>query len=59
MTRRDVFGLGCAALAALAVPTDAEARPSAPRVTCPHAGCRHHRPAGGGTCALSIRTEVR
>lgn len=56
MTRRDLLGLGCAAIA-LAVAPEAEARGLArvaPRLTCPHAGCRHHRPRDGGTCGLAL-----
>lgn len=63
MTRRDVFGLGCAA-AALVATGPAEAR-VAPRRTCPHAGCRHHRPGdhrpgepSPGICALALRSPT-
>lgn len=69
MTRRDLFGLGCAA-AALVATWPAEARGVghagvAPRRTCPHAGCRHHRPGdhrpgdtSPGICALALRSPT-
>lgn len=64
MTRRSVLS-GCAALfAALAVSLDgdADAAPArrAPRASCPHKYCRHHRPEpdGIGICGLSLRGPV-
>lgn len=64
-TRRELLGHGCAAvlLATLgAGPRSAEAalgrsdphRKYAPRNRCPHAGCRYHRPAHGGSCGFAL-----
>ncbi len=50
---------GCAALAltAFGAPSAEAARTRAPRVTCTHTGCRHHRPAPDrvGLCGLALR----
>ncbi len=57
-TRRQFLGHGCAALLLATMPATAEAalRPEwAPRLSCPHAGCRHHRPVNGGTCGFALR----
>ena len=56
-TRREFLG-GCAALVALIAAPEAVAgrRRRAPRVSCPHDGCRHHRVGGQapGLCGLSL-----
>ncbi len=62
-SRRAFIGGGCAAAFLAALPTTAEAgrrAKPAPRVTCPHSGCRHFRPVNEapGICGLSIRGEV-
>jgi len=62
-TRRNFLVGGCALAALLAAPGAEAAFPHAtraPRVTCPHSGCRHHRPGadGAGRCALSLRAEA-
>ena len=62
-SRRALLTGGCAAAAALIAPATAHAlrlRPPAPRVSCPHEGCRHHRPdaPGPGLCAFSLRAEA-
>jgi hypothetical protein len=61
-TRRELLVGGCGLAAVLAVPLDADAgllrATPAPRHTCPHTGCRHHRPEGEGICALSLHGEV-
>lgn len=51
--RREFLGLGCAAIALW--PLGAEA---APRPPCAHPLCRHHRPEGGGSCAMPRMGEV-
>ncbi len=56
MNRRAFIGAGCAALLLASLPAEAARDPRpAPRLRCPHAGCRHHRPARGGTCAFALR----
>lgn len=57
-TRRQVLTHGCAALLLASLPATAHAALGpewAPRLRCPHAGCRHHRPVGGGTCGFALR----
>jgi len=60
-SRREVILQGCAAvvmatLAARSTPAQAGGTRSwAPRIRCPHVGCRHHRPVGGGTCGFVLR----
>lgn len=67
LDRRQLLGLGCAAFAALsASPAHAgvhELLPDlfpapAPRRTCPHTLCRHHRPGTEtpGRCGLSLNS---
>ncbi len=51
---------GCAAIALATLSEPAWALPApvrAPRRTCHHTGCRHHRPDGdtSGLCGLSLR----
>ncbi|MBW1879295.1 MAG: hypothetical protein JRJ84_13110 [Deltaproteobacteria bacterium] len=62
-TRRAFLVSGCALAALLAAPGANAAFPwalRAPRVTCPHTGCRYHRPGSGGAglCALSLRSQA-
>lgn len=60
-SRRGVILGGCAILALLTTPrAEAASGSPAPRATCPHVHCRHHRPLGEteGLCALSLNGEV-
>ena len=60
MTSRRSVLTGCAALVASpALAGVRRARP-APRLSCPHPGCRHHRRDGDGPgrCGLALRARA-
>jgi len=70
-TRRTLLRGGCLTAVLLSMPRGAAAgllddldprwMPThgvAPRVGCPHDGCRHHRAVDGGFCGLSLGGEV-